>query len=123
MSPPFPAVATKAAISAVVDRNAQLALIKAMTQKMLQLAKIQQWENVSKLEAERSDLIYTFFEVAPAVAEAESVAHTILEVLAADKEIIALSSSEQQNILQNSQKINRGKQASQAYASSHGYSD
>jgi len=97
-------------------RYAQLALIDALTGKMLLNAKQQQWEVVSKLEAERSTLIYAFFETAPSLAEAEYVAGFIRGVLAADREIIALGSNEQKDILQNSQKINRGKEASLAYA-------
>ena len=105
-------------LSIVTDRDAQLDLIYALTQKMLQMAEQQQWGNVSKLEVERSHLIYTFFEIRPSMEETERVASTILEVLAADKAIIAMSASEQQKIVENSQKINRGKQASKAYAMS-----
>ncbi len=112
-------VDTKVIITAIKDRIAQLDIIKALTKKMLYLVKQQRWDDVSKLEAERGDLIYSFFEVTPSVEEVEYVASTILEVLATDKKIIMLSLSEQQNILRNSQKISRGKQASQAYNSSN----
>lgn len=105
-------------LAALSDRNAQLDLIQAITQKMLQMAKQQAWENINKLEAERSHLIYSFFETKPSVAEAEHVANIILEVLSADKAIIALSLSEQHEIMGSAQKINRGKQASKAYAMS-----
>jgi len=100
----------------VQDRAMQLELIQALTKKMLQMAEQQQWENVSKLEAERSHLIGDFFKTKPSLSEAEHVASIILEVLAADKVIIALSTSEQHRILGSSQKINRGKQASKAYS-------
>ncbi len=114
----IPVVDTKTILSTVTDRSAQLELIQALTHKMLEMAGQQQWENVSKLEVERSHLIYSFFETKPSMEEAEHVANTILEVLAVDKEIMALSSSAQQEILNSSQKINRGKQASQAYTMS-----
>lgn len=103
-------------LSIVTDRDAQLDLIYALTQRMLQMAEQQQWENVSKLEVERSHLIHTFFETRPSLEETERVANTILEVLTADKAIIAMGTSEQQKIVESSQKINRGKQASKAYA-------
>ncbi len=114
----IPATNDSALLAALNDRNAQLDLIQAITQKMLQMAQQQAWENINKLEAERSQLIYSFFETKPLVAEAEHVASIILEVLAADKMIIALSLSEQHEIMGSAQKINRGKQASKAYAMS-----
>jgi len=106
---------TPSILSSVTDRTAQLELIQALTRKMLQMAEEQSWENVSKLESERSHLIYSFFETKPSVAEAELVASVIFEVLAIDKRIVALSASEQHKMLESSQKINRGKQASKAY--------
>ena len=114
-----PVTDTNLFLSEVTGRDSQLDLILALTQKMLQMAEQLQWENVSKLEAERSNLIYAFFETKPTVDEAERVASIILEVLAADKEIIALSSSEQQKLLKSSQKMNLGKQASKAYSMSN----
>jgi len=108
-----------AVLSTVTDRCAQLELILALTQKMLQVAEQPQWELVGKLEAERSHLISSFFETKPTVDEAEHVASVILEVLAADKKIIALSAIEQRNILVSSQKMHLGKQAAQAYSMSN----
>ncbi len=113
-----PVAESNTILSIATDRDAQLDLIYALTQKMLQMAEQQQWDNVSKLEVERSRLIYTFFEIRPLVEETERVASTILAVLAADKAIIAMGTSEQQKIVESSQKINRGKQASKAYAMS-----
>lgn len=106
----------KALLLSMNDRYAQLAVIDALTEEMLLNARQQQWELVTKLEAERSGLIYAFFEIPPLLAEAEHVARFIRTVLAADREIISLGASEQKDILQNSQKINRGKEASLAYA-------
>ncbi len=113
-----PATDDSVLLTALSDRNAQLDLIQAITKKMLQMAQQQAWENINKLEAERSQLIYSFFETKPSVAEAEHVASIMLEVLTADKAIIALSLSEQHEIMGSAQKINRGKQASKAYAMS-----
>ncbi len=97
------------------DRYAQLSMIELLTEKMLLNARQQQWEVVTKLEAERSELIHAFFASPFLLAEAEHVARFIRTVLAADREIICLGASEQKDILQNSQKINRGKEASLAY--------
>lgn len=105
-------------IGDATDRNTQLDLILALTDKMLELAQVEQWESVSKLEEERSRLIYTFFEVSPSVDEAEAVAEVIMKVLAVDKRLIAMSQVEQQQIIKASQTIKRGQQASKAYASS-----
>lgn len=102
----------------VTDRNTQLELIPALTDKMLELAQQQQWEAVGKLEEERSRVIYAFFEVSPSVDEAEGVAAVIMKVLAADKKIIALGNAEQQKVLKESRMIKRGQRASTAYASS-----
>ncbi len=109
-------VDNRAILSAITDRDAQLQLIQALTEKMLQMAERQAWENVSKLEAERTHLITSFFDTKPTVDEAERVANVIVEVLGADKKIIVLSASEQQKMLSNAQKINVGKQAAKAYA-------
>jgi len=116
---PLPVIESKSVFGDQVERNTQLDVILAMTNKMLQLAKEQQWDSVSKLENERSHLIFSYFETTPSVEEAEHVARFIQKVLAADKELISLGSSEQQKILKHSQKVSRGKQASQAYASSN----
>jgi len=109
----------KAELVNMNERYAQLGLIEALTEKMLLNAKQQQWDVVSKLEAERSQLIYTFFETPPTLAEAEHVASFIRHVLEADRKIIALSANEQKGILQSSQEISRGKQASLAYTAHH----
>jgi len=101
------------------DRYAQLDFIEALTEKMLLNARQQQWDIVSKVEVERSKLIYAFFEIPPTLEEAEHVAGFIRNVLMADKEIIALGSSEQKGMLQSSQEISRGKQASLAYTAHH----
>ena len=108
-----------AVLPAVTDRRAQLELILAITQKMLQMAEQPQWELVGKLEAERSHLISSFFETKPTVDEAEHVASVILEVLKNKKKITALSAIEQRHILANSQKMHLGKRAAQAYSISN----
>jgi len=105
-------------LSIVADRNAQLELIYILTKKMLQMAAQREWENVSKLEVERSHLIYSFFETKPSTEEAERIANAILDVLTVDKKIMALSVSERQKVVEKSQEINRGKLASKAYAMS-----
>jgi len=105
----------KAELLNMNDRYAQLGLIEALTEKMLLNARQRQWDVVGKIEAERSKLIYSFFETAPTVEEAEYVAGFIRNVLVADKEIITLGSNEQKGMLQSSQEISRGKQASLAY--------
>lgn len=109
----------KEAVTDVVERSVQLDVILAMTHKMLQLATEQQWDSVTRLECERSHLIASFFEYPATVDEAEDVALFIQKVLAIDKQLISLGSSEQQKILRDSQQVNRGKQASQAYAASN----
>ncbi|MBL1261580.1 MAG: flagellar protein FliT [Thiotrichaceae bacterium] len=101
------------------DRHAQLEVIEALTEKMLLNARRQQWALVSQLEAERDPLIYSFFEMPPSLVEAEHVADFIRGVLVADREIIILGSKEKEDVLQRSQKINRGKEATLAYASSN----
>ncbi len=101
------------------DRYVQLAMIKALTEKMLLNARQQQWQVVRQIETERDTLIHAFFETPPSLAEAEHVAGFIRGVLTADREIITLGTKEKKEILQNSQKINRGKEASLAYGSSN----
>ena len=101
------------------DRYAQLVLIEALSEKMLFNARQQQWEEVSKLEAERSALIFSFFEIPPSLDEAERVASFISHVLASDREIITLGSNEKKDLLQSSQKLSRGKEASLAYGASN----
>lgn len=109
----------KAELLNMNDRYARLGLIEALTEKMLLNARQHQWDVVSKVETERSKLIYAFFETPPTLEEAEHVAVFIRNVLVADKEIIALGSNEQRGILKSSQDITRGKQASLAYTAHH----
>jgi len=112
-------MSVKAELLNMNDRYAQLDLIEALTEKMLLNARQQRWEIVSKVETERSKLVYAFFETPPALEEAEHVAGFIRNVLVADKEIIALGSNEKKGMLQSSQDISRGKQASLAYKAHH----
>ncbi|VAW89292.1 hypothetical protein MNBD_GAMMA17-1241 [hydrothermal vent metagenome] len=108
-------MSAKAELRSMNDRYAQLAMVEALTEKMLLNARQQQWRVVTKLEAERSELIDALFTPPLLLTEAEHVANFIRTVLAADSEIISLGESEQKDILQNSQKINRGKEAFLAY--------
>jgi len=48
-------MSAKAELRSMNDRYAQLAMVEALTEKMLLNARQQQWRVVTKLEAERSE--------------------------------------------------------------------
>lgn len=89
--------------------------IMSLSEKMLENARQQRWENVSAIEDERRQLLTDFFSQ-PVNAQKGMLANSIRTILEKDREIVKLGSEKREELRGALQKFNRGKDAVQAYS-------
>lgn len=99
------------------DNSAGLQQLISITRKMLEQAQSASWDEVSKLEAERSELLRVFF-MAPIQDEfVVTVSEGIRLMIAFDEDIMELGRAEKHALEQILRQIDQGKKAIKAYDS------
>jgi hypothetical protein len=99
------------------DNSAGLQQLISITREMLEQAQSASWDEVSKLEAERRELLRMFF-MAPIQDEfVGTVSEGIRSIIAFDEDIMELGRTEKHALEQVLRQIDQGKKAIKAYDS------
>jgi hypothetical protein len=99
------------------EKSDDLQKLISLSRAMLQQAQSASWDEVSKLEAIRRELINTFF-LTPIKAELNrTVSEGISSIIAIDQDIMALGIAEKLELEQVLRQIEQGKKAVKAYSS------
>ncbi len=101
----------------MTDKAQELQQLISLSRMMLEKAREESWDDVFALEAERSELISLFFSEPIQQAEADAVAVGIQEIMAIDRDIMALGTLKKLDLAQTLQAMNQGKKAVKAYTS------
>ncbi|MFQ5488321.1 MAG: flagellar protein FliT [Gammaproteobacteria bacterium] len=104
---PFPRPAGKEA--------ALLASALELSQHMLAACRSQDWALLSQLETRRRPLLEQAFSQSDTSMNPASVAETIHQLMALDRDILACCEEEKQACVQQLQQLTRGKNAADAY--------
>ena len=99
----------------MTDKAQDLQQLISLSRIMLEKAREESWDDVFALEVERSELIRLFF-LEP-VQQADAVAAGIQEMMAIDRDIMALGSLKRRDLAQTLQTMDQGKKAVKAYTS------
>jgi hypothetical protein len=99
----------------MTDKAQDLQQLISLSRMMLEKAREESWDDVFALEAERSELIRLFF--LESVQQADAVAAGIQEIMAIDRDIMALGTLKKLDLAQTLQAMNQGKKAVKAYTS------
>ena len=97
------------------EREDQLSEIRSLTSRMLELSDAESWAEIADLEASRSHIIHSFFDEAPTVDEAPTIASTIKEVLDVDRRIIERGEAARSAVVSEMRGVSKGFRAVQAY--------
>jgi hypothetical protein len=99
------------------DKSDNLQKLISLSRAMLQLAESGSWDDVSKMEADRRELLYTYF-LTPVQAELNrTVSEGIRTIIAIDQDIMELGRAEKVEIEQTLLQLEQGKKAVKAYSS------
>ncbi len=101
----------------MTDKAQELQQLISLSRMMLEKAREESWDDVFVLEAERSELIRLFFSESVEQADADAVAAGIQEIMAIDRDIMALGTLKKLDLAQTLQALNQGKKAVKAYTS------
>ncbi len=89
--------------------------IMSLSEKMLENARQQRWDDVSAIEDERRQLLTDFFSK-PVNGQKGMLANSIRAILEKDREIVKLGSEKRDELRGALQKFSRGKDVVQAYS-------
>ena len=101
----------------MTDKAQDLQQLISLSRIMLEKAREESWDDVFALEAERSELIRLFFLEPVQQADAVAVAAGIQEMMAIDRDIMALGALKRRDLAQTLQTMDQGKKAVKAYTS------
>jgi len=101
----------------MTDKAQDLQQLISLSRIMLEKAREESWDDVFALEAERSELIRLFFLEPVQQADAVAVAAGIQEIMAIDRDIMALGALKRRDLAQTLQTMDQGKKAVKAYTS------
>ena len=99
----------------VGEQASDIKKIIFLSEKMLVEARQEDWENVTKIESQRRELITSFFSQ-PVHESNGQLADVIRVILEKDREIIKLGAGRREKLRSALRKINRGKTAVESYA-------
>ena len=98
----------------VGEKTTDIQKIIFLSEKMLSQARQEDWENVTKIESQRRELITSFFSQ-PVHERNGQLADVIRLILDKDREIIKLGAGRREKLRSALRKINRGKIAVDSY--------
>jgi len=101
-----------------MDIEKKLSSLLAMSEQMLDLAKNDEWEKVTEIEAQRSPELEGFFNsLSPQVSQAHSslLKQSIKKILLVDNEIMAIGLESKNKLVELIQKNNSSRQAMSEY--------
>ena len=98
-------------------KSIDLEQLIALSGTILEKAKEDNWDEVTSLEAERSELLELFFAEPVQPEAAKAVGEGIQSILAIDQEIMALGNLVKLDLAESLHKIEQGKKAVKAYSS------
>ncbi len=101
----------------MTDKVQDLQQLLTLSRIMLEKAREEAWDEVSALEAQRSESIRLFFLAPVQQAYAEAVATAIQAIMTIDRDIMALGMLKKIDLAQALQTMEQGKRAIKAYAS------
>ncbi len=96
-------------------RATKLTRLRTVSQEMLALAQVQDWDALAKLETERSTLMNDIFSVPFAPAEAGAAAVLIREVLDLDARVVEFVTAHRRELGAQLGQLARGRNAHLAY--------
>jgi len=85
------------------------------SQRMLNLAEQEKWDELSKLEAERSLILDSLFDHPSMPSLLAKVADTLRRIIAIDQKTMALGKIARQSLTSEMKLLNQGKRAVDAY--------
>lgn len=94
--------------------------ILELSQRMLQLAQIKDWQTLASVEEARRDLIAAFFAQPYSGEAAAAIVDGIREVRALDEQIVVLSEAGRQEVANGMRQLQQAHRAMQAYDSRNG---
>lgn len=97
-------------------REQQWSGIMALSRRMHEAAKAQEWDDLLTLEPKRRELLDAFFSQAVEAEEAETVAAGIQEIMQRDEDITRLGEAVREQAAQQLKAMSKGRRAVQAYA-------
>jgi hypothetical protein len=99
----------------MIDKAQDLQQLISLSRTMLEKAREESWDEVSVLEAERSELIRLFFLEPVQQTDAEAIAAGIQSMMAIDRDIMALGALTRLDLAQILKNMDQGKKAVKAY--------
>ncbi len=101
----------------MTDKSIDLEQLIALSGTILEKAREDNWDEVTSLEAERSELLELFFAEPVQPEAAKVVGEGIQTILAIDQEIMALGNLVKLDLAESLHKLEQGKKAVKAYSS------
>jgi len=101
----------------MTDKAQDLQQLISLSRTMLEKARVESWDDVAVLEAERSELTRLFFLEPVQQEYAEAVAAGIQSMLAIDRDIMALGALKKLDLAHILHAMDQGKKAIKAYTS------
>jgi len=101
----------------MTDKAQDIQQLISLSQAMLEKAREESWDDVSVLEAERSELIRLFFLEPIQQVYTDAVSAGIESILAIDSDLIKLGELKRFEFAQILQNMDQGKKAVKAYTS------
>lgn len=102
-------------MSARAALDAALTHALELSRHMLAACRRQDWALLAQLESQRGKLLEQAFAGSAESGKAATVAETIQQLMALDRDIIACCEDEKQSCVQQLQQLARGKNAADAY--------
>jgi len=100
------------------SRKEQFSFILNLTESMLLAANKEDWERLSAMEPQRRQHVEQFFSSPANPDEASWIRQGIKRILDVDKQIIQISEKNKQAILDQSNNLSKGRDATRAYSQS-----
>lgn len=97
------------------EQSSDIQKILSLSEKMLEKARQEDWEDVTSMETQRRDLIASVFSSPVRVGNGK-LADGIRLILEKDREIVKLGAAHRDAVRGALRRINRGKNAVEAYA-------
>lgn len=111
---------SKSVSNSPADRRAEMTRIVEHTREMRARVDIGAWEDIVAMEAQRQEMLQSFFAQEPEKSEAEWITQAIQDMLELNRQMEELCRTHLQSVAKDLQQMNAGRKANEAYQSNSG---
>lgn len=102
------------------DRRAEMTRIVQHTREMRARVDLGVWEDIVAMEAQRQEMLQSFFAQEPERSEAQWIAQAIQDMLELNRQMEELCRAHLQSVAKDLRQMNAGRKANEAYQSNSG---